>query len=99
MPHTHFGFIDGKQSIEFLDNTNLILWWNSYYFWVHGMPHTHFGFIDGKQSIEFLDNTNLILWRKGHMYHNEVDQLKIRKAFKFAGFPVDITQFLDHPFA
>jgi hypothetical protein len=58
-----------------------------------------FGLVDGKQSIEFLDNNILVPWWNGHMYHNKVDRLKIRKNFKFARFPVDIIPFPDHPFA
>jgi hypothetical protein len=30
IPSTRFGFVDGKQSIEFLDNNILVLWWNGH---------------------------------------------------------------------
>jgi hypothetical protein len=71
----------------------------SYYFWVQWIPSTCFGLVDGKQSIALLDNNSLIPWWNGHMYHNKVDRLKIRKNLKFARFPVDIIPFPDHPFA
>jgi hypothetical protein len=71
----------------------------SYYLRVQWIPSTHFGFVDGKQLIEFLDNHILVLWWNEHMYHNKVDQLKIRKNFKFTWFPVDIIPFPDHLFA
>jgi hypothetical protein len=43
--------------------------------------------------------SNRLNSRNGHMYHNEVDRLKIRKNFKFAQFPVDVIPFPDHPLA
>jgi hypothetical protein len=73
--------------------------YQSYYFRVQWISSTCFRLMDGKQSSEFLDNNILIPWWNGHMYHNEVDWLKIRKNLKFAQFPLDIIPFPDHPFA